>query len=89
MRQYVAVMDYRTGSIKLYTIDGITDDVEKWLRDHTDYSEDECYYMCSTTPINVYTVHTVKLVGSMPIEESEDVPIEIPSTRVMRTQGVL
>lgn len=87
MRQYVAVMDYRTGSIKLYEAE--TDDVEKWLLENTDYSEDECYYMCSTTPINVYTVHTVKLVGSMPIEESEDVPIEIPSTRVMRTQGVL
>ena len=54
---YIAVMDYRTASIKLYTVE--TDDVEKWLRDNTDYSEDECYYMCSQTPISVYTSDTV------------------------------
>ena len=67
MRQYGAVMDYRTSSIKLYTVE--TDDVEKWLLENTDYSEDECYYMCSTSPINVYTVHTVKLVGSMEVTD--------------------
>lgn len=80
---YIAVMDYRTASIKLYEAE--TDNVEQWLIEHTDYSASECYYMCSTSPINVYTVHIVKLVGSMPIEER----IERPSSRVMRTRGAL
>lgn len=66
---YIAVMDYRTGSIKLYEAE--TNDAGKWLMENTDYSEDECYYMCSTSPINVYTVHTVKLSVSMPMEVTE------------------
>lgn len=71
MRQYVAVMDYRTGSIKLYEAETEIDNAEQWLLANTDYSESECYYMCSTSPINVYTVHTVKLSVSMPREVTE------------------
>lgn len=48
---HVAVMDYSSGSIKMYTIqrrdNWETDDIESWLVSNTDYRRDQCYFMCS------------------------------------------
>ena len=54
---YIAVMDYRDCKIKMYTTqmspDYQTEDVEDWLNDNTNYSDSNCYYMCSTDKIEV------------------------------------
>ena len=54
---YIAVMDYRDCKIKMYTVqmspDYQTEDVEDWLNDNTNYSDSNCYYMCSTDKIEV------------------------------------
>lgn len=59
---YIAVMDYRDGTIKMYTVhasiiegweDDRTEGVEYWLRENTDYSVDECYFMFSKDPIKI------------------------------------
>lgn len=58
----VALMDYCSASIKLYKIKVPvkpgsstydSTDVELWLDENTDYKDDQCYYMCSTNPIEV------------------------------------
>lgn len=52
----VAVMDYRSVSIKMYSLklqEGWeTDEVEDWLYNNTDFNSD-CYYMCSENGIPV------------------------------------
>lgn len=59
---YIAVMDYRDGNIKMYTVsdsilegweDARTEGVEYWLCHNTDYTVDECYFMFSKEPINI------------------------------------
>lgn len=54
---YIAVMDYRDCKIKMYTTqmspDYQTEDVEDWLNDNTNYSDSNCYYMCSSDKIEV------------------------------------
>lgn len=59
---YIAVMDYRDGTIKMYTVhasiiegweDDRTEGVEYWLCKNTDYSVDECYFMFSKDPIKI------------------------------------
>ena len=54
---HVAVMDYSSGSIKLYTTllkqDWKTEDVEKWLEANTGYKESQCYFMASRDSIAV------------------------------------
>ena len=54
---YIAVMDYKDCKIKMYTTqmspDYQTEDVEDWLNDNTNYSDSNCYYMCSTDKIEV------------------------------------
>lgn len=53
----VAVMDYCTCSIKMYSIEmkkGWQDeDVEFWLDEHTDYKDGHCYYMASGDDIEI------------------------------------
>lgn len=53
----IAVMDYCSGSIKMYSSSfptgWQTEDVEKWLYDNTDYNDSQCYYMCSENEIEV------------------------------------
>ena len=61
-KTYIAVMDYRDGSISLYEVPNKElphdelgcDDVEQWLYDHTNFSYDECCYMCNDRPIKIY-----------------------------------
>lgn len=59
---YIAVMDYRDGTIKMYTVpasilegweDDRTEGIEFYLCENTDYSVDECYFMFSKEPIKV------------------------------------
>ena len=54
---YIAVMDYRDCKIKMYTTqmspDYQTEDVEDWLNNNTNYSDSNCYYICSTDKIEV------------------------------------
>lgn len=54
---YIAVMDYRDCKIKVYTAqmspDYQTEDVEDWLNNNTNYSDSNCYYMCSSDKIEV------------------------------------
>ena len=54
---YIAVMDYRDSKIKMYTVqmapDYQTEDVEDWLNNNTNYSDSNCYYMCSSDKIEV------------------------------------
>lgn len=64
-KTYIAVMDYRDGSISLYEVpnqelndefdeEAYENNVEQWLYNHTDFSSDECYYMCNDNPIKIY-----------------------------------
>ena len=50
-------MDYRDCKIKMYTVqmspDYQTEDVEDWLNNNTNYSDSNCYYMCSSDKIEV------------------------------------
>lgn len=54
---YVAVMDYCSGSIKMYTIERRkgwqTEEVESWLVSNTDYKDTQCYFMCSENEIEI------------------------------------
>lgn len=54
---HVAMMDYSSASIKMYSIEmdcgWQTEDVEKWLYDNTNYSNSTCYYMVSYNEIPV------------------------------------
>ena len=54
---YIAVMNYRDCKIKVYTAqispDYQTEDVEDWLNNNTNYSDSNCYYMCSSDKIEV------------------------------------
>ena len=54
---YVAVMDYSSGSIKMYTIERRegwqTEEVESWLVSNTDYKDTQCYFMCSENEIEI------------------------------------
>lgn len=56
VRVTVAVIDYRSVSIKMYSLklqEGWqTDEVEDWLYNNTDFNSD-CYYMCSENGIPV------------------------------------
>ena len=53
----IAVMDYCSGSIKMYSTSfptgWQTEDVEKWLCDNTDYKDSQCYFMCSEDEIEI------------------------------------
>ena len=50
-------MDYRDCKIKVYTAqmspDYQTEDAEDWLNSNTNYSDSNCYYMCSSDKIGV------------------------------------
>jgi len=54
---YIAVMDYCSGSIKMYSpelgeeVDN--EAVEEWLYNNTDYKDSQCYYMVSDSEIEV------------------------------------
>jgi hypothetical protein len=54
---HVAVMDYCSGSIKMYSIElrrgWQVEDVKEWLYDNTDYEDTNCYYMASHDEIPV------------------------------------
>lgn len=54
---YIAVMDYCTASIKMYTTElakgWIETDVENWLHAHTNYNDSQCYYMVNRNEIEV------------------------------------
>lgn len=53
----VAVMDFQSGSIKMYSIERRkgwqTEDIESWLVSNTDYSDSSCYFMCSEEEIKI------------------------------------
>ena len=57
MTIHIAVMDYCSGSIKMYSPelrDEIQDeDVENWLCENTDYKASQCDYMFSIKEIEV------------------------------------
>ena len=57
MTVHIAVMDYSSGSIKMYSPelrDEVqSEDVEKWLYENTDYKDSQCYYMTSKDEIEV------------------------------------
>ena len=54
---HIAVMDYGSGSIKLYKHnfkkDFDSDDIELYLSEHTDYKPEQCYFMFSSNEIYV------------------------------------
>ena len=54
---YVAVMDYCSCSIKMYTIERRkgwqTEEVESWLVSNTDYKDSQCYFMASEEGIDI------------------------------------
>jgi hypothetical protein len=63
-KTYIAVLDYRDGTIKMYTVlnkeleewkedDMLTEGVENWLVENTDYSTSNCYFMFSKEPIKI------------------------------------
>lgn len=57
MKIHIAVMDYCSGSIKMYSPD-LRDEVqseyvENWLYNNTDYKDNQCYYMFSKDEIKV------------------------------------
>ena len=53
----IAVMDYCSASIKMYSTTfptgWQTEDVEEWLYDNTDYKDSQCYFMCSENVIEI------------------------------------
>lgn len=53
----IAVMDYCSGSIKIYQVSMRTgwqeEDVEEWLCENTDFTESQCYFMCSENEIKI------------------------------------
>lgn len=49
---YVVVLNYTTASVKFYKLNKV-EDVETWLKDHTDYNEPNCYYMTSPKPFEI------------------------------------
>lgn len=53
----IAVMDYCSGSIKMYSPDLRdeiqNEDVENWLYENTDYKPSQCDYMFSENEIGV------------------------------------
>ncbi len=57
MKINIAVIDYRSGSIKMYSPDlrdeVQSEDVENWLYENTDYKDSQCYYMFSKDEIEV------------------------------------
>ena len=57
MTVHIAVMDYSSGTIKMYAPDlkggNAIEEVENWLYENTDYSESQCYYMTSKEEIKV------------------------------------
>ncbi len=57
MTIHIAVMDYCSGSVKMYSPelrDEIqNEDVENWLYENTDYDDSQCYYMFSKDEIEV------------------------------------
>ena len=57
MTIHIAVMDYSTGTIKMYSPDLRdeiqSEDVENWLHENTDYKESQCNYMFSKINIPV------------------------------------
>jgi len=57
MTVHIAVMDYCSGSIKMYSPDlrdeVQAEDVENWLYKNTDYKDSQCYYMFSKDEIEV------------------------------------
>jgi hypothetical protein len=54
---FISVMDYSSATIKMYTVrmasDYVTEDVEDWLYNNTDYNDSTCYFMASTKEIEV------------------------------------
>ena len=50
--KYVVVLNYTTASVKFYKLNKV-EDVETWLKDHTDYNESNCYYMTSPKPFEI------------------------------------
>lgn len=58
---HIAVMDYSSGSIKMYSPEVESSDnfdVENWLNDNTDYKDSQCYYMSSSEEIEVEYINT-------------------------------
>ena len=57
MTIHIAVMDYCSSSIKMYSPDlrdkVQSEDVENWLFENTDYKDSQCYYMFSKDEIKV------------------------------------
>lgn len=57
MTIHIAVMDYSTGTIKMYSPDLRdeiqSEDVENWLHENTDYKESQCYFMFSEEEIEI------------------------------------
>ena len=53
----IAVMDYCTGCIKMYSSlfskHWQDEDVERWLCEHTDYKDSQCYFMSSESDIDI------------------------------------
>ena len=54
---HIAVMDYCSGSIRLYEKKmpngWQSEDIEMWLADNTGYKNDQCYFMASRNEIPV------------------------------------
>jgi hypothetical protein len=53
---YIVVMDYSSGSIKMYSpilANNSGEVIENWLSENTDYNTSHCYYMSDTNPINI------------------------------------
>lgn len=57
MTIHIAVMDYSSGSIKMYSPDlgeeVQNETIEDWLYENTDYKDSQCYYMASEKEIEV------------------------------------
>ena len=54
---YIVVLDYCSGCVKTYEHDfpanAQNEDVKNWLKEKTDFKDDQCYYMWNWNPIDI------------------------------------
>ena len=58
MKGHLAVLDYSTSMIHIHNFidveDHLSETYEKYIKDNTDYNEDEIEWLSSNEPIQVY-----------------------------------
>lgn len=58
MKGHLAVLDYSTSMIHIHNFidveDHLSETYEKYIKDNTDYNEDEIEWLSSNQPIQVY-----------------------------------